>query len=231
MPQELSSDGGPQFIADATQDFFRRWGVKHRVSAAYNPQSNGRAEVAVKTTKHLIENNIGPNGELDTDKFLRAILIKRNTPDPTCKLSSAEIVFGRKLRDTMPRIDKHINVFFNKQLAPTWREAWKQKESALRTRYQGTQQRLEQHSKALPSLDVGMKVAIQNQTGKKPTKWDRTGVVIEVRDFDKYVVKVDCSGRLTLRNRRYLKEVFNDRGMFVSPSDKCISKVGQNGKY
>ena len=105
VPRELSSDGGKEFVADATQEFLIRWGVQFRLSAAYCPQSNGRAELAVKSTKRLIEDNVGPNGELDTDKFLRAILIKRNTPDPTSKLSPAEIVFGRKLRDTMPRVD------------------------------------------------------------------------------------------------------------------------------
>ena len=51
---------------------------------------------------------------------------------------------------------------------------------------------------------------IQNQHGCKPTKWDRSGVIVEVRDFDKYIVKVDGSGRLTLRNRKYLKKLFSD---------------------
>jgi len=215
VPRELSSDGGPEFVAKATEDFLTRWGVKHRLSAAYNPQSNGRAELAVKMTKRLIEDNIGPDGELDTDNFLRALLIKRNTPDPTCRLSPAEIVFGRKLRDTMPRIDKSISIFHNKEVRPTWTKAWEEKEVALRTRYQGSQTKLAEHSKALPNLDVGQRVAIQNQTGSKPTKWDRTGTVLEVRDFDKYIVKVDGSGRLTLRNRRFLKKVYQDKGMFT----------------
>ena len=215
VPRELSSDGGSEFVARATGDFLTRWGVKHRLSAAYNPQSNGRAELAVKMTKRLIEDNIGPDGELDTDNLLRALLIKRNTPDPTCRLSPAEIVFGRKRRDTMPRIDKSINIFHNKEVRPTWTKAWEEKEIALRTRYQGSQESLAEHSKALPSLEVGHRVAIQNQTGSKPTKWDRTGTVLEVRDFDKYIVKVDGSGRLTLRNRRFLKKVYQDRGMFT----------------
>ena len=87
VPEELSSDGGKEFIADVTQDFFLRWGIKHRLSSAYNPQSNGRAELAVKSTKRLLEDNIGADGELHTDKFLQAMLIKRNTPDPVTKLS------------------------------------------------------------------------------------------------------------------------------------------------
>ena len=54
VPEELSSDGGPEFVSKATEDFLTRWGVRHRLSSAYNPQSNGRAEVSVKATKRLL---------------------------------------------------------------------------------------------------------------------------------------------------------------------------------
>ena len=82
MPRELSSDRGSEFIATKTTDFLERWGVVARDSSAYNPQSNGRAELAVKSTKRLLEENIGHDGNLDTDTFTQAMLIYRNTPDP-----------------------------------------------------------------------------------------------------------------------------------------------------
>ena len=59
-PMELATDGGPQFASHTTQQFLRNWGVKWRVSSAYNPQSNGRAELAVKTAKCLLRENISP---------------------------------------------------------------------------------------------------------------------------------------------------------------------------
>ena len=214
VPLEVSSDGGPQFIAHDTEDFLSRWGIRHRKSSAHHPQSNGRAELAVKSTKRLLLGNVDQDGSLNTENFLRAILIKRNTPDPTTKLSPAEIVFGRKLRDTLPRIDKSVNVFFNPQFRSEWRNAWEQKELALRQRYRGCQERLSEHSKSLPQLEEGDRVLIQNQRGSKPTKWDRTGTIVEVRNFDQYVIKVDGSGRLTVRNRRYLRQMAIDRGMF-----------------
>ena len=58
VPVELSSDGGPEFSASLTKEFLEKWNVKHRVSSAYFPQSNGRAEVAVKSTKRLLRSNI-----------------------------------------------------------------------------------------------------------------------------------------------------------------------------
>ena len=66
-------------------------------------------------------------------------------------------------------------------------------------------ERLSAHTRILPPLTVGDCVRIQNQTGPSPTKWDKTGIVIEVRQFDQYVIRVDGSGRVTLRNRKFLR--------------------------
>ena len=99
VPEEISSDGGPEFTAKGTQDFLRLWGVRHGVSSASFPQLNGRAEVAMKTAKRLLLSNTGPTGSLDHDRFLRAMLQLRNTRDPDCNLSPAQIIFGRPLRD------------------------------------------------------------------------------------------------------------------------------------
>ena len=51
VPVEISLDGGPEFRAQETKDFLNRWGIRHRLSSAYHPQSNGRAELAVKIAK------------------------------------------------------------------------------------------------------------------------------------------------------------------------------------
>lgn len=64
VPEELSSDGGPEFPAGCTEAFLRLWGVRHRESSAHFPQSNGRAEVAVKSAKRLLMSNTGPTRSL-----------------------------------------------------------------------------------------------------------------------------------------------------------------------
>ena len=61
------------------------------------------------------------------------------------------------------------------------------------------------HTKVLPKLQVGDHVLIQNQTGNHARKWDRTGRIVEAKDFDQYLVKVDGSGRVSLRNRKFLR--------------------------
>jgi len=69
VPKEISTDGSPEFTAFVTKRFLETWGVQHRVSSCYFPQSNGHAEVAVKSAKRLFMANVSPNGDLNNDSF------------------------------------------------------------------------------------------------------------------------------------------------------------------
>ena len=69
-------------------------------------------------------------------------------------------------------------------------------------------ERWEQHTRPWSDLNQGTPVFILNQKGaSKATKqWDRTGVVLEDEGNNKYMVKVDGSGRVVHMNRRYLRK-------------------------
>jgi len=220
VPEQLSSDGGPEYTSNAFQAFLRTWGVKHRLSSAYNPQSNGRAEVTVKSMKRLLRDNIDPKGKLNTDAVTRAILQIRNTPESDSGLSPAQILLGRTLRDTLPLqppIPRRTTIFDdNSAVSRVWKDVWSAKEHALKARLAKQVEKLEAGSHELRPLDVGDTVRVQNQTGTYPKKWDRTGIVMQVGENDQYIVRVDGSRRLTLRNRRFLRKMIpHDSAAYV----------------
>ena len=127
----------------------------------------------------------------------------RNTPDSDCKVSPAQILFGRPLRDAFSFVNHAID---NTAINPVWRKACQAKEIALRTRFIKSVETLDPHARHLPKLACGDLVFVQNQTGAHPNKWDRSGIVIEPKDYDQYLVKLDGTGRLTLRNHRFLRQ-------------------------
>ena len=200
IPEEVASDGGPEFSANETTQFLRDWGVKWRLSSVAYPHSNSRAELGVKTVKRMIMNNTDSTGNIDIPKFQRAMLQYRNTPSSIDKRSPAEIVFGRQIRDFIPvKLGNYIPCF-------TWVGTMHDREAAFRQRHAKEVEILSEHTKVIPQLKVGDHVRIQNQTGNTPRRWDRTGVVVEVRQYDQYAVKVHGSGRVTLRNRKFLRK-------------------------
>merc|ERR1712239_43108 len=79
VPEEFSCDGGTNLTSEEMKNFLKSWGVKLRVSSAHYPQSNGRAECAVKAAKALVMGNTTPTGSINTDKYLRATLAYRNS--------------------------------------------------------------------------------------------------------------------------------------------------------
>ena len=215
VPEELTSDGGPQFTAWKTKQFLESWGVHHRISSVANPHSNSRAEIAVKTVKRMLMDNTGPSGSIDVDKFQKAMLIYRNSIDPETKASPALVLFGRPIRDAIPIVMGRYCPH------DTWKETQTYREKALAKRHSREHEKWSEHTHSLLPLRIGDHVYLQNLVGNHPKRWERTGVVIEVRQHHQYVVKVDGSGRVTLRNRGHLRKFTP----FMKPSsDDIISQ-------
>ena len=146
--------------------------------------------------------NTGPHGGLDNTGFLKAMLQYKNTPDAATGTSPAMYIFHRPIRDYLPNLNIRI---------PESREEVAAKHQEVRRQHLNSPQpRLYEHTKRLQALQVGDKVFVQNQTGPHPNRWDNTGIIIEVKQFDQYGIRMDSSGRCTLRNRKFLRKYISE---------------------
>lgn len=101
IPEEVYSDGGPQFQKVQSSEFAtfaKEFGFKHTTSSPRYAQSNGMAEAAVKIVKSCLKKS---------DEIYKSLLSYHSTK-LQCGFSPAELLFGRKLRTTVPIIEKSL---------------------------------------------------------------------------------------------------------------------------
>ena len=97
VPDQLVTDNGPQFCTEEFRKFAERWNFEHITSSPRYPQSNGKAENAVKTVKKLFK-----KCKLSGDNEYLALLNWRNTPSEGMTTSPAQRLMGRRCKTTMP---------------------------------------------------------------------------------------------------------------------------------
>ena len=126
-------------------------------------------------------NSTGADGNLDTDAVMRGMLQIRNTPESDTGLSPAQILLGRKLRDSLPVIPPipHKTTVFDQDspVSAAWKETWEAKEQALKSRLSKQVEKLDVGLHALKPLIVGDQVRIQNQSGSCPTSGQSPGLL------------------------------------------------------
>ena len=195
VPRTCTTDGGPPYTSEKVKKMMATYGIGHRLCSVGNPHANCRAELAVKSVKRMLRDNITAAGTLDRVKFSRALLTYRNTPDRDTGMSLAVALFNRQLRDFLPKAPL---------VGTMWQAIADARETALAPRSTQQHEKWSTGTKMLTPLQVGDSVFIQNQSENYPQKWDKRGVVVEVKGFDQYVVMVDGSRRVTLRELPHL---------------------------
>ena len=103
VPEQLISDGGPQYSGENFSRFMQNFGVNHRKSSPTYPQSNGLAERYVHTAKSIMK-KCHQSGQ----SLHQALLHHRNTPIGSGFPSPAEMAFGRRLRCDLPSITSEL---------------------------------------------------------------------------------------------------------------------------
>ena len=197
VAESICSDGATVYTSHEMVQFCKTWGIQQKISSAYHPSANRRAEVAVKSAKRLIRDNVGPGGNLNTNQFAQALLCHRNTPDPSSKVSPAQIVFGREVRDIIPRSSYRP--------PKAWRDMAAAREDSFLSRHYAQSEK-PRPQRELKQLHPGDRVYVQEQHGSTPRKWSKSGTILESLPFNSYLVKLDGSCHLTKRNRQFLRK-------------------------
>lgn len=97
VPDTLVTDNGTQFTAAEFVLFKKMWGFEHITSSPNYPQSNGKAENAVRTIKILFS-----KCRLSNQCEFLALLNWRNTPSEGMLTSPAQRLMGRRCKTVMP---------------------------------------------------------------------------------------------------------------------------------
>jgi hypothetical protein len=114
----------------------------------------------------------------------------------SASLSSTAPIWPRPERPALPVVLR---------LRKEWSILAEDRERALAKRHQASVNRYNAHAKPLAPVGIGDTVLVQNQTGIKPLRWDKTGRIVQVNEHGQYIVRMDGSGRSTLRNRKFLR--------------------------
>lgn len=97
IPEIVRSDNGPHFQGHY-KSFSEEYGFEHVTSSPHYPRSNGFIESQVKIVKKTFQKAKKSN----TDPNI-ALLCLRSTPIDGQLPSPAELLFGRQVRDDLPR--------------------------------------------------------------------------------------------------------------------------------
>ena len=61
VSRAIISDDGLHFCNRSFENLLKKYGVTHKVSTAYHPQTNGKVELANREIKHILEKTVAPN--------------------------------------------------------------------------------------------------------------------------------------------------------------------------
>ena len=183
IPEEVTSDNGPQFNAEEFAKFAETFGFTHTTSSPTFPQSNGEAESGVQIAKKILR---------DPDPSV-ALMTYRATPVAAIGCSPAELVMGRRMRTLLPTIPR--------QLEPVSldRSAIEAKDTLTKMRYADDYNR--RHGvRKLPELEAGEPVRVKLDNEKS---WTKEGTIVDQHQSPRSYI-VDVGGATYRRNRKHL---------------------------
>ena len=94
-PRALITDNGTHFCNKVIDKVLQKYGVRHRTSLAYHPQSNGQAEVSNREIKYILEKTVNSSWKDWSKKMDDALWAYRTAFKTPLGMSPFRIVYGK----------------------------------------------------------------------------------------------------------------------------------------
>ncbi|GKC71202.1 reverse transcriptase domain-containing protein [Tanacetum coccineum] len=94
-PRAIISDRGTHFCNDQFAKVMLKYGVTHRLSTAYHPQTSGQVEVSNRGLKRILERTIGENRASWSNKLDDALWAFRTTFKTPIRCTPYKLVYGK----------------------------------------------------------------------------------------------------------------------------------------